>query len=171
MKSFILWLLGPTSSGKTTLAEHFVDAWRDQGLQIIHYDGDEVRNFFGPNHGFEDHERLQVVKTLSHLANKAHASGFNVIVSALTASNEARKFVANELENLVVGYVNCPIEICSKRDPKGLYAKAKSGEIETLVGWNSPYLEPENPDITLRTHTTTPDMLFLEIDQYLKNRT
>jgi adenylylsulfate kinase len=170
MKPFVLWLMGPTSSGKTTLAEYFVSRWRGENVPVIHYDGDEVRDFFGRDHGFRPEDRMRVVGTLIHLSKKANAAGLNVVVSALTANPEARASVAKELDNLVTGYVDCPIEICAERDPKGLYAKAKTGEIETLIGWNTPYDPPQNPDIVLSTNNQQTDELFAIANNFLCDR-
>src|SRR3989339_786273 len=82
----VLWLMGPTSSGKSTLAEYFLTQWRLHGESVVHYDGDEVRDFFGSSHGFNAEDRLRVVKTLTALANKASEAGLLCIVSALTAN-------------------------------------------------------------------------------------
>lgn len=152
-QGFALWLMGPTSSGKTTLADLLCERLRENKIAIINYDGDEVRDFFGDNHGFSTADRLRVVSTLVHLANKATAAGINVVVSALTANEGARQFMHEKVAELVVGYVKCPIEVCAERDPKGLYARAKTGEIDTLIGFNSEYLAPENPDIIIDTGT------------------
>ncbi len=170
MKPFVLWLMGPTSSGKTTLAEHFVAEWRGENVPVIHYDGDEVRDFFGTDHGFKPEDRLRVVDTLIHLSQKANDAGLNVVVSALTANPQARERVNTELDNLVIGYVHCPIDVCAKRDPKGLYAQAKAGEIETLIGWNTPYAPPENPDMVLATNENKPEDLFDVADTFVRNR-
>jgi len=153
---FTLWLIGPTSSGKTTLAELLKKRLLNDGVSTLHYDGDEVRDFFGENLGFAPADRLRVVSTLVHLANKATAVGINVIVSALTANAGARKLVRDTVSGLIVGYVKCPIDVCAERDPKGLYAQARAGEIDTLIGLNSEYLAPENPDIVIETDTMTP---------------
>jgi len=162
--------MGPTSGGKTTLAEHFVARWRNDNVPVIHYDGDEVRDFFGSAHGFKPEDRMRVVDTLIHLSQKANTAGLNVVVSALTANPEARQQVNSQLDNLVVGYVHCPIEVCAERDPKGLYAKAKAGEIETLIGWNTPYEPPQNPDMVLPTDSTEIEDLFDVADNFLRNR-
>jgi len=148
---FVLWLMGPTSSGKTTIAELLLEHLRANGMSSIHFDGDEVRNFFGENLGFDVSDRQRVVSTLVHLANKTSAAGVNVIVSALTASVEARCLVLDTARNLTVVYLKCPIETCIERDPKGLYAQAKNGEIDTLIGFNTEYLPPNNPDLVINT--------------------
>ena len=151
-KAVCLWLMGPTSSGKTTLAEAFVDHLQQSGeKKIIHYDGDEVRDFFGPSLGFASEDRMRVVKTLVHLANKAMDTGINVIVSALTAHTDARQYISNLIKPIIIVAIDCDVEKCARRDPKGLYKKAQQGEITTLIGVNSKYLPPESPDIVIDT--------------------
>ena len=85
------------------------------------------------------------------MANKSSAAGVNAIVSALTASEDARRIVLDTVKNLIVVYIKCSIETCAKRDPKGLYAQAKNGEIDTLIGFNSDYLPPDSPDLVIDT--------------------
>jgi len=151
-RPYTLWLLGPTSSGKTTIAKHFVHIMRDEGFSILHYDGDEVRDFFGKDFGFSESSRGRVVKVLAFLAKKANDANLNVIISALTAHQSSRDFIKNLIPNLLIGYIDCPIKICAERDPKGLYKKAQNGEIDTLIGYNSEYLVPDNPDIRLNSN-------------------
>jgi adenylylsulfate kinase len=150
---YTLWLLGPTSSGKSTIAEQFVRELVNNDATIIHYDGDEIRDFFGKEFGFNENNRGRVVETLAHLAKKANDAGINVIVSALTAHQSARDYISKNIPNLLVGYVTCPIDVCAERDPKGLYQKAKNGEIDTLIGYNSEYIAPNNPDLILDTNS------------------
>ena len=161
-RPYTLWLMGPTSSGKSTIAEYFVKALRDEDKTIIHYDGDEIRDFFGKDFGFSENNRGKVVETLAHLARKANEAGIDVVVSALTAHQTARDYIANQIPNLIIGYVNCPISVCAERDPKSLYEKARKGEIDTLIGYNSEYLAPRNPDIILDSNT-------LSIDENTRN--
>ena len=165
--NFVLWLLGPTSAGKTTLAEYFEKNLRTRNIPIIHFDGDEVRKFFGPDLDFSDQSRFRVVEVLVHLSNKALEAGLNVVVSALTASSEARDFVRNNVRKLIIGYIKCPIEVCAERDPKGLYEKAQNGHINTLIGYNSRYLPPEDPDIVLDTELKSLEKLCKELQEFL----
>jgi adenylylsulfate kinase len=167
---FLLWLQGPTSSGKSTIAQAYVDRLRAAGLPVIHYDGDEVRDFFGRDFGFHDANRLKVVSTLVHLAGKASEAGMNVIVSALTANEDARELVRTDLPQATHGYVKCNIETCAARDPKGLYARAKAGEIDTLIGWSTPYTPPLCPDIVLDTDTQSVESLLDQLDRELLGR-
>ena len=153
---FVLWLMGPTSGGKTTIGEQLLERLRADGSPCMHFDGDEVRNFFGEDHGFEVSNRQRVAAALVHLANKTSAAGINVIVSALTASEDARRVVLDTVKNLIIVYIKCSIETCGERDPKGLYTQAKNGEIDTLIGVNSDYLPPDNPDLVIDTEDLSP---------------
>lgn len=147
----VLWLLGPTSAGKTTLATRVVADLRTAGIPAILFDGDEVRGFFGTQLGFGPESRLHVVSILAHLANKAAEAGLHVVVAALTAGEDARDYVRKNVRNLTTGYVACSIQGCADRDPKGLYGRAMRGEIDTLIGYNTTYRPPENPDFILDT--------------------
>lgn len=147
----VFWLMGPSSSGKTTLAKKILEKLHENGELAIHYDGDEIRNFFGTDFGFDSSDRLRIVKTLVHLVNKAFDSSLNVIVSALTANKDARDYVENNVKGLFLIYLNCSIEKCIDRDAKGLYQKALKGEIKTMIGVNTPYIPPDKADLILDT--------------------
>lgn len=155
----VLWLMGPTSAGKTTLGTRIVARLRQRGIPAVLYDGDEVRDFFGTDFGFGAQHRLRVVSVLTHLANKASQAGLHVVVAALTAGQDARDHVRANVENLKIGHVSCSVDACARRDPKGLYGRAKRGEIDTLIGFNSEYRPPESPDIVLDTEAYSVDEL------------
>jgi adenylylsulfate kinase len=155
----VLWLMGPTSAGKTTLATRVVAHLRQRQVPVVFYDGDEVRAFFGPNFGFSTEERFRVVSVLAHLANKAAEAGLHVVVAAVTAGQDAREYVRENVRNLKIGYISCSIYTCAQRDPKGLYRKAISGEIDTLIGYNGEYRAPHSPDLVLDTERYSVDEL------------
>lgn len=167
----VLWLLGPTSSGKTTIASKIVEKIRENGHSAIHFDGDEVRDMFGQGHGFSEKDRLAVVLNLIRLANKSAASGCTVVVSALTAHLSARTFVRDNISNIITVFVDCSIDTCIKRDHKGLYKKALSGGIDTLVGINSPYIRPEHFEIRIDTDRMSPDAAASTIISYFLDKT
>jgi len=135
------------------LAKDLINILRKNEVGVIHYDGDEVRDFFGPDFGFRSENRLRVVSTLVHLANKALEAGLNVIVSALTANPDARRFVRKNAKKLILVSLECSLETCMKRDRKGLYNRAIKGEINTVIGLNSKYDPIDNPDIVIDTDT------------------
>lgn len=159
----VLWLLGPTSAGKTTLGRRVVEELRAAGTAAVLFDGDEVRDLFPASHGFDGASRLQVVRVLAHMANKAAEAGLHVVVAALTAGEDAREHIRREVRNLVLGYVSCSIETCAERDPKGLYRRAMAGEIDTLIGYNTDYEPPDCPDLVLDTDAETLDGLAARI--------
>ena len=169
-KPYTLWLLGPTSSGKTTIANAFIQALSAKGIKILHYDGDEVRGFFGNEYGFTEDNRRNIVSTLAHLSSKANKAGINVIVSALTAHQSARDYIRQSIPNLLIGYISCTIDICAKRDPKGLYKKAQTGEIDTLIGYNSEYIVPDNPDIIIDTNSLDLEKCVQSLIDFLDSR-
>jgi adenylylsulfate kinase len=150
-KGLIIWLMGPTSAGKTTIAKEIANQLGKKKVLVIHYDGDEIRNLFGKDFGFTKENRFQVVHALIHLANRVADIGINVIVSALTANIDARKCIEKSIKNLIIVYIKCSIQECSKRDPKGLYKKAREGDIDSLIGYNTPYLPPEMADFIIDT--------------------
>jgi adenylylsulfate kinase-like enzyme len=159
--------MGPTSAGKSTLANRAVAELRRLSVPIIGYDGDEIRDLFGADLAFTARDRLRVVATLVHLANKASEAGLHVIVSALTAGQDARDLISSEIEDLRTGYVKCSIETCARRDPKGLYGRAMRGEIDSLVGYNSAYRPPCDPDLVLDTERYATDTLVQSIVGYV----
>ena len=167
-KNFVLWIMGPTASGKTTLAREMLKILSKKERPVIHYDGDEVRGFFGPNLGFKVKDRLLVVKTICYLANKALNSGVNVVVSALTANEDARGYVVKNVRKLIIIYLECSLEKCIKRDKRGLYKKALSGEIDTLIGINSAYIPFKNPDIIIKTENKSIGNSAIELAELLK---
>ena len=151
----VIWMMGPTSAGKTTLANALVNNLREAGLgPVVHWDGDQVRDLMGDQLGFSAESRMQVVRALATLAETTSKSEVLTIVSALTAHQDARQLVEQMLPDLIRVYVHCPIEDCAERDPKGLYRRAKAGEIDTLIGYNSRYEPPVNPDFEIDTSTT-----------------
>ncbi len=168
---FVLWMMGRTSSGKTTLAKRLLEILQSRDIPAIHYDGDEIRDFFGSNLGFEPKDRLRVIKTLIHLSNKAYDAGLSVIVSALTANVDAQVYVKNNVHHLITAYLDCPIKECMKRDPKGLYKKAKNGEIKTLAGYNTEYHEPDFADLIINSGKDSIEAciekLYIDINKYM----
>jgi adenylylsulfate kinase len=168
---FVLWLLGPTSSGKTTIGRVFVDRMRELDVPAIHYDGNEIRSLIGPDLGFAPGDRLRAVSACLHLANKASDAGLAAVVSALTANEDARRFVREYGRNLTIGYLECSIEVCAQRDSLGLYAKARRGEIDpdTLIGFKAPYVPPRDPDIVLDTERKPPEYNVSILEKHFRN--
>jgi len=171
-ETFVLWVMGPTSAGKTTTGQHFVRDMRAANIPAIHYDGDEIRSFYGETLGFGREDRFRAVATCAHLANKSSEAGLNVVISALTANDDSRAFIRANIPNLVLTYLICPIDICVQRDSRGLYRKAREGKIDskTLIGLDSPYPAPNNPDIVIDTSKHTSDESILLLKKGLRKK-
>ncbi len=147
----ILWLMGPTSAGKTTISESLVARLRGRGRGAILHDGDQVRDYFGDLIGFGADDRIRVVSTLIDLAERTADAGLVTVVAALTAHDDARERVRAMVPRPMIVHVSCAIDACIARDPKGLYRQAIDGEIDTLIGYNQAYRPPEDPDLVIET--------------------
>ena len=143
---------------------------REESIPSIHYDGDEIRAFFGKDLGFRQEDRFRAVSVCAHLANKASDAGLNVVISALTVNEDAREHIKNNVPNLALTYLSCPIEICIQRDSRGLYRKAREGTVDpkTLIGLDSPYEPPIDPDIVIDTSKNTLEQSIGIIKTWLK---
>ena len=141
---------------------------RDLGEKAMLYDGDEIREIFHCDFGFAENDRLRVVNTLIHFANKTTKAGVYAIVSALTANQSARDCMRRKLDRLVDVYLDCPISTCIERDPKGLYRKAINGEINTVIGYNSPYLKSRRSCLTIDSSAVGVDEAARSILDYLE---
>ena len=163
----VIWLMGPTGSGKTTIAKELVARLNSFAISAVNYDGDEIRNMLGPNLGFSKKDRLKVIKRIVYLAEKSAAAGTMVIVSALTAHDDARKYIVEHIQSLTKVYIKCELEECMKRDPKGLYEKARKGEIDTLIVYNTPYVAPDSSDLIIDSQHLSPDKSVDKLVDYL----
>lgn len=151
MKIFNLWLTGLSGSGKTTIA--FKVSERLQKANIPHevLDGDVLRPVLSPGAGYTEKERNAFRHKIIFLAKLLNKHGVSCVIPLLSSSRKVREHARNELTNFNEVYVKCPIDICMKRDPDGLYKKAKNGKESNIVGIHIPYEEPENPEILLET--------------------
>jgi len=167
----IFWIMGPTSAGKSTIGQLFAESLKDDDVPAIHLDGNVMRNLFGSKLGFSPQDRLLATSTLVQLANMIADAGLITIVSALSAHEDARQLVREKVNNLVLVYLKCPMEICFERDSLGLYRKAREGIIDpkTMIGLNSPYVAPTNPDITLETDKLSPEESVEHLKDWLRN--
>jgi len=148
----VIWITGLPSSGKTTLAIELQKKLTSKGYIVEHLDGDKIRELF-PETGFTRDERNNHIKRTGLLAYMLQKHGILVIASFVSPFIESRNFVRNLCNNFIEVYLSTPLEICEKRDTKGLYARARSGQISNFTGINDVYEIPENPEITLDTST------------------
>lgn len=149
-KPKVVWFTGLSGSGKSTLAEALYKRLKDKKIKVEQLDGDNVRNIF-PKTGFSKEERNRHVRRVGFLASKLEENGVSVIASFISPYIETREFVRGQCKRFVEVYVSTPIEVCEQRDVKGLYKKARSGEITQFTGIDDPYEKPINPEIEIDT--------------------
>ena len=162
----LIWLTGLSASGKTTIAEALINNLKTLGHRVEHLDGDLVRTMF-PGTGFTREERDRHVKRIGYLAAMLEKHDVFVVASFISPYQEARAFVRSQCKNFLEVYVSTPLAECEKRDPKGLYKKARTGEISNFTGVSDPYEPPENPEIEIDTTGITVDEAVTRIQTYL----
>ena len=146
----VVWFTGLSGSGKSTISQQVVEVMRSQGLNVEHLDGDSVRTIF-PNTGFTRPERDSHIRRVGFLASKLEAHGVFVVASFVSPYRESREFVRRLCHSFVEVHVNTPLEVCERRDSKGLYARARRGEIANFTGVNDPYEPPERAELVIDT--------------------
>ena len=150
----VIWLTGLSGSGKSTIAEGVMDYLLKNGTRAEHLDGDVVRKMF-PQTGFSKEERDRHIRRVGYLAAMLEKHDVTVVASFISPYREARKFVRSLCRNFIEIHVATPLEVCEQRDPKGLYAKARKGEIKEFTGIDDPYEAPTNPDLSIDTTDQT----------------
>ena len=153
---FVIWLTGLPASGKTTIAGVLQVKLRELGLKVELFDGDEVRRQLSPDLGFSKQDREIHAKRVLYLCKLLARNGIIAIVSLISPYRSFRAIARQEIGHFIEVYVKCSVETCIKRDPKGLYKKALSGEMNDMTGIQDPYEEPINPEVILDTESQNP---------------
>lgn len=148
--SGVLWLTGLSGAGKTTLAAWIADELRAQGVRVEQLDGDAIRDIL-PNTGFSQADRDAHIRRVGYLASKLEQNGVFVVASFVSPYRESRQFVRSLCRRFVEVHIATPLEECERRDVKGLYAKARRGEIHNFTGIDDPYEPPVAPELALDT--------------------
>ena len=158
-KSAILWFTGLSGSGKSTLAHAVEDHLHKTGISTFVLDGDNVRHGLCSDLGFSDHDRVENIRRIGELAKLMTEAGIITLTAFISPfkgdRDAARKLVPHG--DFLEIYCQCPIETCEQRDVKGLYKKARAGEIPFFTGIGSPSEVPERPELVVNTHELTLD--------------
>lgn len=166
----VVWLTGLSGSGKTTLGRYLVDHLHSRNVNSCLIDGDLTRDFFGDTN---DYSRINRVNNIQRIAFAAYVLAQNdvlTIVSNIAPYVEARDFIRSRLPKYCQIYLKSSLAVCEKRDVKGLYAKARSNEVEHFIGIHDPYEEPRNPDLIIPTDEMTIDESLSHILNFLEAR-
>lgn len=150
-KGMAIWLTGLPASGKTTIALELEQRLKQSGLRVEVLDGEELRRTVSADLGFSPEDRLEHSRRLTFLAKILMRNGIIVLMPLISPYRRSRRLAREELGRFVEVYVKCPLEVCQRRDPKGVYAKALSGEIKEFTGISAPYQEPEHPEVIVET--------------------
>jgi adenylylsulfate kinase len=151
--SKVIWLTGLSGSGKSTIAQHLERRLYNEGFFAQVLDGDNIRSGINSNLGFSPEDRTENIRRIAEIAKLYLNSGIITLNSFISPTVEIRQ-QAREIigaDDFIEVYINAPIEVCEERDVKGLYKKARAGEIRGFTGIDAPYEAPENPDIEIRT--------------------
>jgi len=169
-KGAILWFTGLSGAGKSTLANAVEGALYERGCQTYVLDGDNVRHGLNKDLGFspEDrHENIRRIGEVAHLFADAGLIALTAFISPYVADRRMVRDMCTE-DRFVEIYCHCSLAICERRDPKGLYKKARAGEIKEFTGIDAPYEEPPQPELTIETGTTSVKESATEVIRYLE---
>lgn len=156
-EGFTIWFTGLSGSGKSTLANLLDEALRAEGIASIVLDGDQIRKHLTKGLGFSHEDRLENLRRIAFVAKLLTQVGGTPITATISPYESIRHEIQQDIGRFFLIYVNCPFEVCAKRDPKGLYAKAQRGEIKNFTGLSDPFEEPLHPHVTLLTDQYSPE--------------
>jgi adenylylsulfate kinase len=168
-RSKVLWLTGLSGSGKSTIAQHLERKLYNEGFFAQVLDGDNIRSGLNSNLSFSPEDRTENIRRISEIAKLYLHSGvvtINSFISPTIAIRQMAKDIVGA-DDFIEVYINTPLEVCEARDVKGLYKKARKGEIKGFTGIDAPYEAPINPDVEVKTHNMTIDESVDVIYNYL----
>lgn len=175
-KGVTIWLTGLSGSGKSTIAVELEHALLENKHLAYILDGDNVRHGLNKNLGFSPEDRTENIRRIGEVAKLFTDANMITITAFISPYRQDRDNVRKLLKDgeFVEVYVKCPLEVCEQRDTKGLYKKARAGEVKEFTGISAPYEEPLNPELTIDTSKMTVDestravLTYLEEKEYVK---
>lgn len=152
-----VWFTGLSGSGKTTISQALEQKLRAAGAKLEVLDGDIVRTNLTKGLGFSKEDRDENIRRIGFVSHLLTRNGVIVLVSAISPYRDVRDQVRQRIGDFVEVYANTPLEVCEERDVKGLYKKARSGEIKNFTGISDPYEAPLTPEVSCETANETVD--------------
>jgi len=170
-KGVVLWFTGLSGSGKSTIANAVEKKLYDAGRLTYLLDGDNIRHGLNKDLGFSINDRTENIRRIAEVGKLFVGAGIITLAAFIAPIIEDRKNARNIIgDSFIEIFVDCSLDICMGRDPKGLYEKAKMGEIKNFTGIDSPYEKPVNPEIVVRSDIQSVDECVEDIVQYLISR-
>ncbi len=172
--SFLIWFTGLSGSGKSTLANALENKLHQEGINTYALDGDNIRKGINNDLSFSPEDRTENIRRIAEIANLFVDAGIVVLAAFVSPYKKDRKNIENIVgkDNFVEVFVNTSLEECEKRDVKGLYDKARKGEIKDFTGINAPYEAPDDPDVEVITDDKSIEeavtLIYNEIKEKLK---
>ncbi len=149
MEAFAVWITGLPASGKSTLARALADALARQGVRVQVLESDALRKVLTPRPTYSEEERDWFYAVLAHIGALLVQNGVSVIFDATAPKRLHREAARRQIPRFLEVFVRCPLEVCIRRDPKGIYRRGQAGETATVPGLQVPYEEPEPPEMTV----------------------
>ena len=171
-KGTTIWLTGLSGSGKSTIAVELEHALIENKHQAYILDGDNIRHGLNKNLGFSPEDRTENIRRIGEVAKLFTEANIITIAAFVSPYREDRDNVRKLLEDgiFIEVYVKCSVEVCEERDTKGLYKKARAGEVKDFTGISAPYEEPLNPELTIDSSTLSVEESAREILNYLEEK-
>ena len=168
-RSKVIWMTGLSGSGKSTIAQYLENKLFEEGYFAQVLDGDNIRSGINNNLGFSLEDREENIRRIAEIGKLYLHSGVITIHSFVSPTIKIRSLAKSIIgqDDFIEVYINTPIEICEKRDVKGLYKKARNGEIKGFTGIDAPYEAPESPNIEVKTENKSIEESAMEVFQYL----
>ena len=167
-QGFTLWMTGLSGAGKTTIAKILESELHNRGIRFERLDGDVVRESLTKDLGFSKEDRDKNIERVTFVAKLLSRNCVGVVASFISPYREVRDMVRRETTNFIEVFVHAPLDVCEQRDVKGMYAKARAGQIANFTGISDPYEEPINAEITVHTADETPAESAARIISYLE---
>jgi bifunctional enzyme CysN/CysC len=170
--SKVLWFTGLSGSGKSTIANALERALHDQGIRTYLLDGDNIRHGLNNDLGFTDADRVENIRRIGEVAKLMVDAGIVVLTAFISPFAAERRMARDLFEDgeFIEIHVDTPLEVAESRDPKGLYKKARKGEIPNFTGISSPYEAPENPEVRVSTETFSVEEIVASLAKQLEFR-
>jgi len=167
--SFLMWFTGLSGSGKSTIANVVEQELHKQGIKTYTLDGDNIRKGINNDLTFAPEDRTENIRRIAEIANLMIDAGLIVLAAFVSPYKKDRENIRSIVKdvNFVEIFINTSVEECERRDVKGLYKKARAGEIKNMTGISAPYEAPESPDIEIKTEKETIEQAVQRIVDYI----